>query len=279
MAKFRNIQQVYRGLPVSDGAGVQLTRIIGTPYINMLDPFLLLDAFGSDQPQDYIAGFPPHPHRGFETVTYMLAGKMRHQDSTGNNGIIEAGGVQWMTAGKGIIHSEMPEQEQGLLSGFQLWVNLPSSHKMTEPSYQEKTHDEILIEEHQGVSIKVIAGTTQNGTQGIVNNTFVEPIYWDIHQQVGTNFTNTVTLGHNAFIYVYEGAILLHGSEETITHGQLAVLTDGDSADITAIKDAKYLLIAGKPLNEPVTRGGPFVMNTQEEVNQAFSDYQVGKLA
>ncbi|WP_289028982.1 pirin family protein [uncultured Paraglaciecola sp.] len=279
MAKFRNVQQVFRGLPASDGAGVQLTRIIGTPYINMLDPFLLLDAFGSDQPQDYIAGFPPHPHRGFETVTYMLAGKMRHQDSAGNNGIIEAGGVQWMTAGKGIIHSEMPEQQDGLLAGFQLWVNLPKSHKMTEPAYQEKTRNDISVETRQGLSLTVIAGQTQNGTKGVIDNPFVDPIYWDVQQQPDRLFTENIPAGHNSFIYVYQGEIQLVGSQETILKGHLVVLTDGDTIEINALSAAKYLLIAGKPLNEPIARGGPFVMNTREEINQAFVDYQMGKLA
>lgn len=277
MTTLRNIQNIYNGMPTSDGAGVQLTRIIGTPKINQLDPFLLLDAFGSDQPQDYIAGFPPHPHRGFETVTYMLAGKMRHEDSAGNAGVIESGGVQWMTAGKGIVHSEMPEQEQGLLSGFQLWVNLPQSHKMTEPVYQEKSQEQILVEERSGVKVKVIAGETQNGTQGMINNPFVTPIYWDIHQQAGAQFADSVPQGHNAFIYVYDGEVRLAHSDETISKGQLAVLTDGDAIEVSALDDAKYLLVAGKPLNEPIARGGPFVMNTREEVNQAFKDYQMGR--
>lgn len=279
MAKFRNVQQVFRGLPASDGAGVQLSRVIGTAQINMLDPFLLLDAFGSDKPQDYIAGFPPHPHRGFETVTYILAGKMRHQDSAGNQGVIEAGGVQWMTAGKGIIHSEMPEQEDGLLAGFQLWVNLPKSHKMTEPVYQEKTRDEISVETRQGLILTVIAGQTQNGTKGVIENPFVDPIYWDVQQQPDILFSETITAGHNGFIYVYDGDIQVVGSGQTVSKGQIAVLTDGNAIEINALSAAKYLLIAGKPLNEPIARGGPFVMNTQEEINQAFKDYQMGKLA
>lgn len=277
MNELRQVKDVFEGLSVSDGAGVQLSRIIGTPQINMLDPFLLLDAFGSDQPQDYIAGFPPHPHRGFETVTYMLAGKMRHQDSAGNEGIIEAGGVQWMTAGKGIIHSEMPEQEEGLLAGFQLWVNLPKSHKMTNPAYQEKTNDEISVETRSGISLKVIAGQTQNGTKGIIDNPFVDPIYWDVQQQPDTQFIESITAGHNGFIYVYEGDIQLAGSSQIVSKGQVAVLTDGDAIEINALSAAKYLLIAGKPLNEPIARGGPFVMNTREEINQAFTDYQMGR--
>lgn len=273
----RQVQKIYNGQKAYDGAGVQLSRIIGTPQLNMLDPFLLLDAFSSDQPQDYIAGFPPHPHRGFETVTYMLAGKMRHQDSAGNDGIIEAGGVQWMTAGKGIIHSEMPEQEAGLMSGFQLWVNLPQSHKMMEPRYQEKANEEIPVERAEGGSIKVIAGQTRNGTRGVIDNAFVAPIYWDVQQQMGQRFTENIPKGHNAFIYVYEGEIQLSGFGEQISAGQIAVLSDGNRVQINALSAAKYLLIAGKPLNEPIARGGPFVMNTRQEIDQAFEDYQAGR--
>ncbi len=280
MKAIREIDQVFPGVPASDGAGVQLTRVIGSPYINRLDPFLLLDAFGSDKPQDYIAGFPPHPHRGFETVTYMLAGKMRHQDSAGNSGVIESGGVQWMTAGKGIIHSEMPEQEQGLLSGFQLWVNLPAEHKMSEPKYQEKNADEIAVEQYdEKTKVKVIAGTTKAGTKGVINNRFVDPIYFDIEQQKGGIFTQQVPVGHNAFIYVYQGNVNIAGSTQTIEQGQLVVLTDGDSVTVNSVNDSRYLLVAGKPLNEPIARGGPFVMNTREEINQAFADYQSGNFA
>ncbi|MFT2093054.1 pirin family protein [Paraglaciecola sp. 2405UD69-4] len=277
MNQLRQVKDVFSEVSVADGAGVQLSRVIGTAQINMLDPFLLLDAFGSDKPQDYIAGFPPHPHRGFETVTYILAGKMRHQDSAGNQGVIEAGGVQWMTAGKGIIHSEMPEQEDGLLAGFQLWVNLPKSHKMTEPAYQEKARDEISVETRQGLSITVIAGQTQNGTKGVIDNPFVDPIYWDVQQQPDILFSETITAGHNGFIYVYDGDIQVVGSGQTVSKGQIAVLTDGNAIEIKAQSAAKYLLIAGKPLNEPIARGGPFVMNTREEINQAFVDYQMGR--
>jgi len=280
MTKLREINQVFNGVPASDGAGVKLTRVFGSPYINQLDPFLLLDAFGSDQSQDYIAGFPPHPHRGFETVTYMLAGKMRHEDSAGNAGIIESGGVQWMTAGKGIIHSEMPEQEEGLLSGFQLWVNLPAEHKLTEPKYQERTSEEISVEQFdEKTQIKVIAGETSKGTQGIIENQFVDPIYFDVNQLKNGVFTEKVAAGHNAFIYVYQGEISVSGSQPIIHQGQLVVLSYGDAVEITAISDARYLLVAGKPLNEPVARGGPFVMNTREEINQAFQDYQSGNFA
>ncbi|MDT0595291.1 pirin family protein [Glaciecola petra] len=280
MAITREVERVFKGIPASDGAGVQLTRIIGSPYINMLDPFLLLDHFHSDKPQDYIAGFPPHPHRGFETVTYMLDGKMQHEDSAGNSGVIESGGVQWMTAGRGIIHSEMPLQENGLLSGFQLWVNLPAEQKMSQPNYQEHNKKDIPVESYnENVEIKVIAGKTQNGTIGVIDNSYVDPIYWVISQKAGAILSEKIAEGHNAFIYVYAGSVILSGASDIISQGQLAVLTNGDLVKIAAIDNAKYLLIAGKPLGEPVARGGPFVMNTRDEVNQAFSEYQAGTFA
>ncbi|WP_196140941.1 pirin family protein [Aliikangiella sp. G2MR2-5] len=275
--KARELQQKIKGIPAADGDGVQLTRIIGSPYLNMLDPFLLLDAFGSDKPQDYIGGFPPHPHRGFETVTYMLAGKMRHQDSVGNSGVIETGGVQWMTAGKGIIHSEMPEQTNGLLAGFQLWVNLPARQKMTAPQYQEKSADEIPVEQREnGIEIKVIAGKTSSGTKGIIDNPYITPTYWDVKQPAGTKLIETIERGQNAFVYPFEGEIIVGDSNQSVQKGELAVFEDGDIVSIETSKDARYLLVAGKPLNEPVARGGPFVMNTREEVQQAFNDYQTG---
>ena len=279
MTKIRNIKQLVNGIKASDGDGVQLTRIIGSPYLDMLDPFLLLDAFGSDKPQDYIGGFPSHPHRGFETVTYMLAGKMRHKDSAGNEGVIEAGGVQWMTAGKGIIHSEMPEQDNGLLAGFQLWVNLPASDKMTEPKYQEKTASEIP-EESRGeeIQIKVIAGKTQNGTEGVIDNPKISPTYWDISLSENSEFVDDIPEEHNAFVYLIEGGISIGNSSSKLAPGQLAVLDEGNAINIVANSDSRFLLIAGKPIGEPVERAGPFVMNTKQEIQQAFSDYQLGKL-
>lgn len=277
MSQLRQVRKVLKGMPTSDGAGVQLTRIIGTPYLEMLDPFLLLDAFGSDKPQDYIAGFPPHPHRGFETVTYMLAGKMRHKDSAGNEGVIENGGVQWMTAGKGIIHSEMPEQEDGLLAGFQLWVNLPAAHKMTPPKYQEINDAGIPLENRDKYTqIKVIAGQTSQGTQGVIDNSFVEPVYWDIQLTDNHQFTDTIPQGHNAFIYVIEGELQVGENTEIVKQGHLAVLEDGTGISIQALQESRFILIAGKPLNEPIARQGPFVMNSREELNQAFIDYQSG---
>jgi len=280
MTSTREVKQIFNGMPASDGDGVQLTRIIGSPYLNTLDPFLLFDAFGSDKPQDYIGGFPPHPHRGFETVTYMLAGKMRHQDSAGNSGVIESGGVQWMTAGRGIIHSEMPEQEQGLLAGFQLWVNLPAAHKMNAPQYQEKPRTEIPQENRgNGVSLKVIAGKTRLDTRGIIDNTFVDPIYWDVKLDNSSQFEDAIPSGHNAFVYLIEGSVVIGDSDSVVTAGKIAVLDEGDRVNITAAADSRFLLVAGKPLNEPISRAGPFVMNTRAEINQAFADYQAGTLA
>jgi len=280
MKTVREIKQIVNGMKASDGDGVQLTRVIGSPYLNRLDPFLLLDAFGSDKPQDYIGGFPPHLHRGFETVTYMLAGKMRHKDSAGNEGVVEAGGVQWMTAGKGIIHSEMPEQEQGLLAGFQLWVNLPASEKMTEPKYQEKTKQEISVEvREQGVHLSVIAGQTINGTKGVIDNDFVKPTYFDVTLPKDTDFEERLPAGHNAFIYVIEGSLSIGEANDKLEKGQLAVLEAGEEVLVKARSDSRFLFIAGKPLEEPVERAGPFVMNTKQEINQAFSDYQAGQFA
>ncbi len=280
MSKIREIKQVVTGIRASDGDGVQLTRIIGSPFLEMLDPFLLLDAFGSDKPQDYIGGFPAHPHRGFETVTYMLAGKMRHKDSAGNEGVIEAGGIQWMTAGKGIIHSEMPEQEDGLLAGFQLWVNLPASRKMVEPEYQEKTNAEIPqeIREHNS-QIKIIAGKTKNGTEGLIDNPEIAPIYWDVELLEANTFTDVLPETHNAFVYLIEGEIQISDSKSPLLPGQLAILGEGDRIELKSKLASRFLLIAGKPLNEPVERAGPFVMNTRQEINQAFTDYQSGALA
>ncbi len=278
MKKNRTVTQIINGNKTSDGDGVQLTRIIGSPELDMLDPFLLLDAFGSEKPLDYIGGFPPHPHRGFETVTYMLAGKMRHKDSAGNEGVIEPGGIQWMTAGKGIIHSEMPEQEQGLLAGLQLWVNLPASEKMTEPKYQEYDKQEVPIEQvDTGIEINVIAGKTRNGTLGIVNNDLIDPIYWHVKINENIEFNQDVPEGHNAFIYVIDGNISI--GDEKAKKGQLAVISDGSQVNLQALDNSEFVLIAGKPLNEHVARGGPFVMNTKQEIYQAFADYKSGQLA
>jgi len=267
-------------MPTTDGAGVKLTRVIGQPALQELDPFLLLDAFRSDDPDDYIAGFPSHPHRGFETVTYLLEGRMRHKDNAGNEGVIEAGGIQWMTAGRGIIHSEMPEQEDGRLEGFQLWVNLPASHKMTEPTYQEHNASNIPVESRPGTKIRVIAGKTSLGTAGPISQPLTEPLYLDVSLDVNTSFSEEIAEHHNAFVYVIEGSVTLEsdqGGTVSVVRDQLAILTQGASIELESTEQAaRFLLIGGKPLGEPIVRSGPFVMNTREELQQAYSDYQSG---
>jgi redox-sensitive bicupin YhaK (pirin superfamily) len=278
MPELNQVSRRLRGQATADGDGVKLTRIIGTYQLSELDPFLLLDHFGSDEASDYIGGFPPHPHRGFETVTYMLQGKMRHQDSAGNNGVIEDGGVQWMTAGSGIIHSEMPEQTEGLLSGFQLWVNLPAEAKMTAPQYQEFKHEEIPVEhKDNGASIKVIAGRTLGGTQGVIKNNYVQPNYWDVHLPTKVTWQDAIDPSHHAIIYVYQGVVVV-GSHDELHTNELAVLTPGDQLQITAAEDSRFIVVSGKPLAEPVKRAGPFVMNTEAELQQAYYDYQSGTL-
>lgn len=278
----RRLTRLVKGMPATDGAGVELTRVIGQPAFPMLDPFLLLDAFRSDRPEDYIAGFPSHPHRGFETVTYLLAGRMRHKDNAGHEGVIESGGIQWMTAGKGIVHSEMPEQENGLLEGFQLWVNLPAEHKMDEPGYQELPAKGIPVESRGGgVDVKVIAGVTSQGTTGPVVQPLTEPLYLDVRVPAGQAFVEALPISHNVFIYVVNGRVSMpdeNGQMVTLVRDDLGVLGDGGTIELKADEDdVQFLLIAGKPLGEPVARGGPFVMNTNEEVQQAFVDYRQGR--
>jgi quercetin 2,3-dioxygenase len=264
------------GVPASDGAGVRMTRIIGSPQLDMLDPFLLLDCFESDRPEDYIGGFPSHPHRGFETVTYLLAGRMRHKDNAGNEGVIEPGGVQWMTAGRGIVHSEMPEQEDGLLRGFQLWVNLPAQAKMTAPGYQEFSPAEVPLEQRpDGTQVRVVAGTTATGTAGAVRNDYVRPLYLDVTLPSNTGFEQAVEIGANAFLFVIEGDLAVGPGKHPLARRNLGVLGPGDRIAVTAGEaGARFLLIAAQPLNEPVARGGPFVMNTRDEVLQAFDDFR-----
>ena len=285
--KSRTVVQQLLGMPTSDGAGVKLTRIIGTPMLDMLDPFLMLDCFESDDADDYVAGFPTHPHRGFETVTYLLNGRMRHKDNAGNEGVIEPGGVQWMTAGKGILHSEMPEQQEGLLKGFQLWVNLPAKAKMSEPGYQEFLPESTPLEQRDnGIEIRVIAGETNQGTIGPVINAHTYPTYMDVSLPANTTFDQTLMNDHNAFIYVIEGEVSVQDStssaqgkaNNTVKVKNLAVLSKGDNITVSSnINGARFLLIAGKPLNEPVARMGPFVMNTQTEIRQAVEDFHSGK--
>jgi len=276
----RKVKQVVSGQATTDGAGVELVRVIGQPALMDLDPFLLLDAFRSDDPDDYIAGFPPHPHRGFETVTYLLNGRMRHQDNAGNEGVIEPGGIQWMTAGKGIVHSEMPEQQDGMLEGFQLWINLPGSHKMTAPSYQEHDAAHIPTESRNDTVIKIISGKTSQGTSGPVSQPLTDPLYLDVSMQPDTAFNEDIAADHNAFLYVIDGEVVLEGTDTkqlSLGRDQLAVLGQGDAIALRSGGQAtRFLLVSGKPLNEPVARGGPFVMNTEAEIRQAFSDYQRG---
>ena len=272
----RELLMLTPGIPASDGAGVRLTRIIGSPELNMIDPLLLLDCFESDDPDDYIAGFPDHPHRGFETVTYILAGRMRHKDNAGHEGVIGPGGVQWMTAGRGIVHSEMPEQEDGLLMGFQLWINLPAAEKMTAPSYQEFAAAEIPVETLDGGgTVKVIAGETNQGTVGPARRPATDPLYFDVELPGDGTFEQRIPVSHQAVLYVIDGSAQVGAQRKPIASKTLGVLSEGDDFRITADGEGvRFLLIAGRRLNEPVARGGPFVMNTKQEILQAFSDYQ-----
>jgi len=275
----RQVAQIVRGLPTSDGAGVKLTRVIGQPALDMLDPFLMLDEFRSDQANDYLAGFPNHPHRGFETVTYMLAGRMRHGDNQGNTGLLTAGSVQWMTAGRGIVHSEMPEQEDGLMWGFQLWVNLPAKDKMTAPRYQDIAPERIPeVELAPGVTARVIAGRA-GGAIGPVQADATKAVYLDVRLDAGTQAEIELPPGHNAFAYVYEGqARIGDGSRSALSRGDLGVLERGDRVRLAAPEAAtRLILVAGKPFNEPVAKYGPFVMNTQQQIVQAIEDFRAGR--
>jgi len=274
--KHRNIQRLVRGLETADGAGVRLTRVIGTHQLLQLDPFLLLDDFRSDNPDDYIGGFPPHPHRGFETVTYLLAGRMAHKDNAGHAGELKSGGVQWMTAGRGVVHSEMPMQENGLLAGFQLWVNLPAAQKMTAPRYQEFDAGSIPSETREaGVEVRVIAGETGRGTRGPVTDLATPVSYFDISLPAGSRFEEPLPAAFNAFVYLVEGAVRIGG--QPVSPLSLAQLGEGGSVVIEADEASRLLLVAGRPLNEPIARRGPFVMNTEAELRQAFTDYQEGR--
>ena len=266
------------GMPASDGAGVKLLRVVGQPALPDLDPFLMLDAFGSDDPDAYMAGFPSHPHRGFETVTYMLAGRMRHRDNKGNEGLLQAGSVQWMTAGRGILHSEMPEQEEGLMQGFQLWINLPAADKMTEPRYQDIQPDRIpVVHPSEGVTVKVLAGEA-GGVRGPVEAGKTAPLYIDITLAPDAVFEPAVAAGHNAFLYAFEGVVQVGEGADDIASGQAAVLGLGDHVKLRGGPDGgRLILIAGQPLREPVVKYGPFVMNTAQEIHQAVADFNAGK--
>ena len=268
-----------RGMAASDGAGVKLTRVIGTPQLPDLDPFLMLDEFGTDRPEDYLAGFPDHPHRGFETVTYMLDGRMRHRDNHGNEGLLTPGAVQWMTAGRGLVHSEMPEQQEGRMRGFQLWVNLPAKEKMAQPRYQEFPSENIpVVQPAEGVSVKVIAGAVGDA-HGPISQPATDPLYLDIALDAGHGWEYALPEGHSAFAYVFEGEATIGEGDEARRLGthELAVLGGGDVFKATAGADARLILVAGRPLREPVARYGPFVMNTKQEIMQAFVDFQEGR--
>ena len=272
----RPVTKVVRGQRSSDGAGVRLTRVIGGRALPDLDPFLLFDEFGSEEASDYIGGFPDHPHRGFETVTYMLAGRMRHGDNKGNTGLLGPGSVQWMTAGRGIVHSEMPEQEEGLMHGFQLWVNLPAKDKMTAPRYQDIPPGDIPeVDAGNGIRVRVIAGRFGN-VSGPVSAVATDPLYLDVALPAGASLEVPLPADDNAFAYVFEGAAKIGG--EQVARGELAVLGNGERVEFAAGPEgARLVLIAGRPLNEPVAKYGPFVMNTNDEIRQAVADYQSGR--
>jgi redox-sensitive bicupin YhaK (pirin superfamily) len=278
VTRSRGVERLINGQFVMDGAGVKINRVLTQPLQRRLDPFLMLDAFGSDKPGDYIAGFPEHPHRGFETVTYMLTGRMRHRDSAGNEGLITNGGVQWMTAGRGVIHSEMPEQEQGLMEGFQLWLNLPSSDKMAEPWYRDIPNEQVPRFTHgSGATVQVIAGSS-HGVDGAVQREGTEPLYLDIDLPEGASFEQPLPAGHNAFIYVFRGEVVVEG--KAVSQARMAILDNAAGADGVRIKAgpaSRLLLIAGRPLNEPIAQYGPFVMNTQEQLFQAVEDFRAGR--
>lgn len=275
----RGVEQVVVGTATSDGAGVRLTRLLTQNLQRRLDPFLMLDAFGSDNPDDYIAGFPDHPHRGFETVTYMIAGRMRHRDSAGHEGLLENGGVQWMTAGHGVIHSEIPEQEAGRMEGFQLWLNLPGKDKLCPPWYRDFAADQLpRYSLPDGVAVTVIAGESM-GVTGAVTRAATQPLCLDIHLPAGKRFEHLLPAGHNAFVVVYRGAVEVAG--QRISDRQLAILDNDAAADgvhVSALEDSRLLLVAGQPLNEPIAQYGPFVMNSEQEIYLAINDYRSGRL-
>jgi redox-sensitive bicupin YhaK (pirin superfamily) len=277
----RKVLQIVKPQPVMEGAGVRLKRSIATATLDHLDPFLLFDHFGSDNPEDYIKGFPMHPHRGIETVTYMIKGQVNHKDSMGNSGSIGSGDIQWMTAGGGIMHEEMPQSDQGEMIGFQLWVNLPASLKMTAPRYQDVTADQIPeVAREDGVKIKVIAGKV-DGVKGAVSEIYADPAYLDVSIPANGSFSHPVEKGHTAFAYVFEGRGVFGpgdgAPENSVSQQGLVIFGDGDYIQAGAAKEpVRFLLVSGKPLNEPIARYGPFVMNTQEEIQQALEDLRNG---
>lgn len=276
VARSRTIERLVSGMPTSDGAGVKLNRVLTQDLQRRLDPFLMLDAFGSDEADDYIRGFPDHPHRGFETVTYMIAGQMRHRDSYGNEGLLQNGGVQWMTAGKGVIHSELPEQAEGRMEGFQLWLNLPAKDKMIDPWYRDIQSSEIPEFKTENAKVRVIAGTS-HGVPGAMQRAVTEPLYLDIHFEGPGTFKQALPAGANAFVYVYRGEVEV--GNQAITEQTMGLLRNDPEAEGVVMEvsgRAKALLIAGTPLNEPIAQHGPFVMNTRQELIEAFEDFQAG---
>jgi len=280
VARSRRIERLVGGQFVMDGAGVKINRVLTQTLQRRLDPFLMLDAFGSDKAGDYIAGFPEHPHRGFETVTYMLSGRMRHRDSAGNEGLVTDGGVQWMTAGRGVIHSEMPEQNEGLMEGFQLWLNLPAGDKMSAPWYRDIPAEDVpRFTLPSGATVQVIAGRT-HGVDGAVQRDGTQPLYLDVALPEGATLDLPLPAGHNAFVYVFRGDVVVEG--KAVPQGRMAILDNAAEADGVRIKAAvasRLLVIAGRPLNEPIAQYGPFVMNTQAEVFQAVEDFRAGRFA
>ena len=278
VATSRGVERLVGGQFVMDGAGVKINRVLTQPLQRRLDPFLMLDAFGSDKAGDYIAGFPEHPHRGFETVTYMLTGNMRHRDSAGHEGSITNGGVQWMTAGRGVIHSEMPEQNEGLMEGFQLWLNLAAKDKMSAPWYRDIPAEAVpRFTLDSGATVQVIAGSS-HGVAGAVQREVTEPLYLDIELPAGATVDQALPAGHNAFLYVFRGEVVVEG--KAVPQARMAILDNAKAADgvrIKASQPSRLLLIAGRPLNEPIAQYGPFVMNTQAEVFQAVEDFRNGK--
>ena len=280
----REVERLVAGQPTSDGAGVKLNRVLTQNLQRRLDPFLMLDHFGSENPDDYVAGFPDHPHRGFETITYMLQGRIRHRDSAGHEGLVADGGVQWMTAGRGVIHSELPEQREGRMSGFQLWLNLPAKDKMRAPWYLDVQGHEVPQFERDDVTVRVIAGQS-HGVNGAVQRDVTEPLYLDLQLPPGATFEQTLPTTHNAFVFVYEGALRFDSGCQVLS-GRMAILANTPGSDgvrLQASSDMKgptrAILVAGKPLNEPIAQYGPFVMNTEAELVQAVRDFQAGRLA
>jgi len=282
MTQLRKVLSIQAGQPTSDGAGVRLIRVFGGAGIEQFDPFLMLDEFGSDKPDDYIAGFPAHPHRGFETVTYMLEGRMRHEDHLGNVGLLQSGGVQWMTAARGIIHSEMPEQEEGVMRGFQLWLNLPAKNKLGKASYQDIQPEQVpRITTPDGIGVVVIAGKFDDGQVqqlGAVQRPDTEPQYFDLHLPANAQVSPRLPKGHRALLYVYEGSLQVEGQAQTVGAGRVVRLSDEGELHLRSTEGARVLLIAGKPLGEPIVQYGPFVMNSREEIEQALRDFRDDRL-